>query len=179
MEKSWTTLSTEVLHENPFWMYKVDQFQTLNGSQGSYFYHENRDSVNIFAQGEDGRFVFVNEYRYLFDTESIAPAMGGIEEGETPDVAAARELREELGYEADEWILLGVTATAPAFSREKAYIFLARNLTLRGVELEGFEDIEPVFLDPLEVEEAIANGTIWDAHTVAGWHFVERYLRMH
>ncbi len=157
----------------------MDRFKTPVGNEGEYYYHENIDSANVFAQAPDGRFVMIREYRYLFDTMSITQAMGGIEEGETPEESAVRELREELGYETGELILVGTYASSPSFSKEKVYTFLARDLKLVGTSLEGHEDIEPVFMEALEIEEAIAKGEIWDSHAITGWHFIERYLRMH
>ncbi len=56
---------------------------------------------------------------------------GRIDEGESPEVAARRELLEETGYSAKELIKLRYAYSHPAISTRKSYTFLAYDLTSR------------------------------------------------
>jgi ADP-ribose pyrophosphatase len=62
-----------------------------------------------------------------------APA-GLIDEGETPEQAARRELREECGLEADGWEELGAAWSSPGFTDERIHLFLATGLRQVGGE---------------------------------------------
>ncbi len=65
------------------------------------------DYVNVLAVDEDGRYLIFRQGKYALEGESLAPVGGYIEPGEDPLAAAQRELLEETGYAAREWIHLG------------------------------------------------------------------------
>jgi 8-oxo-dGTP pyrophosphatase MutT (NUDIX family) len=76
-----------------------------------------------------------------------APA-GLIDEGETPEQAARRELREECGLEADHWEELGSAWSSPGFTDERIHLFLATGLRhVGGDDPDGV--IEERFQAPL------------------------------
>src|SRR5205823_13350526 len=56
-----------------------------------------------------------------------APA-GLIDDGETPEETARRELREECGLEADGWEVLGSAWSSPGVTNERIHLFLATGL---------------------------------------------------
>ena len=68
---------------------------------------------------------------------------GKLEPGETPAVAAARELAEECALRAEDWRELGRFWAAPAYSTELVHVFEARNLSAsHGAMLDPDEDVE-------------------------------------
>ena len=80
-------------------------------------------------------------------------------------LAAQRELREETGYTADEWIHLGVFYPAPAYSDELIHVYIARKLKKgeRDLDEDEFLDIYEVPLD--ELVDGVMNGEITDCKT--------------
>src|SRR5947208_17050747 len=66
-----------------------------------------RDYVSVFAVTRQGTFPLVRQFRPAIEEVTIELPSGHVDEGETPEQAAARELHEETGYIANELILLG------------------------------------------------------------------------
>ena len=117
----------------------------------------------------DGRVVMVRQYRHAAGRALLEIPAGTLDQpGESVEVAAARELREETGYSAAHLTLLVAFYTAPGFCTERITLFLATDLT-RG-EQSPMDDeaitIEEVALADLPV--LIARGEIADAKTLTG-----------
>lgn len=174
----WKTLKTDTIEANEHLRLLVDDFE-VDGRAGKYWYHVNAygdEAVSVFVQKDDGTFVMIREYRYLFDRMSVTHAQGSIEQGETAKEAARREAREETGFEPDQLIDLGWFASVPAFSKEKTRIFLARNVKKVGQKLDDMEQIEVVEMTADEIDRAIDDGTIWDGQAIACWYRVKTHL---
>ena len=65
------------------------------------------DYVTIVATDHEGRFLLVRQFRPVVEAETLELPGGLVEPGETPEMAARRELTEETGYEADHFEALG------------------------------------------------------------------------
>ncbi len=178
MIKKWKKISSEERDRNPHWTYRVDRFRTVDGKEGEYYYHTNNNAITVFPQLEDGRFVMLREYRYLFDRVSLGHVQGRIEPQEMPEDAAHRELAEEVGYKAKELIYLGTTMTAPAFSTETVHIYLARGLSQTEKNTDEFETTEVVVMSKDEIEAAIQSREIWDKQVISDWHLVKQHLSL-
>ena len=70
-----------------------------------------------------------------------------MDEGEPPLLAAARELREELGIEATQWSNLGQVDPFTSAIHSPATLFLARKLSLFDPKPEGTELIKILKFD--------------------------------
>ena len=176
MIKPWKKSSEKVIHKNPFWTYKMDEFETANGVRGEYYYHKNANAVDVYAEREDGKFIMLREYRHLAGRVSLSQVQGGIDDGESPEEAAHREIEEEIGYQAKTLINIGHYFTAPAFSTEEVTVFLARDLTKTQKNLDAFEDTEEIIMTSKEIDEAIQSGEIWDSNVIAPWMLVKMWL---
>jgi 8-oxo-dGTP pyrophosphatase MutT (NUDIX family) len=67
---------------------------------------------------------------------------GLVENGESPLEAAKKELRQETGYEAAEWIELGSVHPNPAIQSNSCFSFVAKGAHNVGeLELDEREDI--------------------------------------
>lgn len=174
----WKRIKTEVIEQNKHLRFLVDDFE-MDGRAGKYWYHANahgEEAVNVFVQKDNGAFVMIREYRYLFDRESVSMPQGSIESSETAEQAARREAREEAGYEGGTLIDLGWFASVPAFSKEKARTFLLIHGIHVGQKLDDMEQIEVVEMSARQIDEAIADGTIWDGQAIAAWYKVRAHL---
>jgi ADP-ribose diphosphatase len=99
------------------------------------------DSVSIVAV-DAASIVVVRQTRAGADDRTLELPAGSIEEGETPEECAARELVEECGLEAGVWRKLGEYWAAPDYSTEYVHAFEATELVDVGIgEREEGEDL--------------------------------------
>ena len=134
-----------------------------------------RGAVCILAQRPDGRFILVRQFRKAVDRTLLECVAGCMEEGEAPEVSAARETREESGYEVESLTPLGHSLPAPGYCDEIHWHFYAKLKPLAGeLRLDTDENLLPVALTAEELDAAIDDGTIDDGKTVILWDLYRR-----
>jgi len=123
-------------------------------------------AVAILPILEDGRILLVRQYRHAAGKELLEIPAGKLDiPGESPCDCAARELREETGYEATEWEELLTFYTSPGFTTETITLFRATGLTQVSSPLPGeIAGIER--LTETELRESIRDGRITDGKTI-------------
>ncbi|MBN1218729.1 MAG: NUDIX hydrolase [Anaerolineae bacterium] len=117
------------------------------------------DFVNVAVVTDSGQFLCLRQTKYSIKGVSLAPVGGYLEPGEDPLVAAQRELLEETGYVAPDWISLGIYAVDGNRGAGRAHLFLAR-AAYRVAEpnADDLEEQEVLCLSCAEVETALAAG---------------------
>ena len=123
-------------------------------------------AVCVLPVLDNGDVIMERQYRYPIDRVILEIPAGKLDAaGEDRLSAAQRELREETGYTADEWINIGDFHAAPAYSDEYITMYMARGLRRgdRHLDEDEFLDVHTVPLKEL-VEEVMA-GRISDAKT--------------
>ena len=117
------------------------------------------DFVNVVALTEGGEFICFRQTKYAVNGTSLAPPAGYMEPGEDPLAAAQRELLEETGYEAPEWISLGRYAVDGNRGAGEAHMYLALGARhVAAVNADDLEEQQLLLLGRAQVEEAITNG---------------------
>jgi ADP-ribose pyrophosphatase len=106
--------------------------------------------VAIVPVTDDGKMVFIRQFRPPVSSYVIEFPAGLNDRGEGPEAAVLRELREETGYEAGELVFLARGPLSSGSSREILTVYLAKGLTYKGIEgRDETEDIEVLEI-PLE-----------------------------
>jgi ADP-ribose pyrophosphatase len=128
------------------------------------------DYVNVAILTEDNKFLCLRQTKYGIDGTSLATVSGILEPDEAPLETAKRELLEEAGYEAKDWISFGMYTADGSRGVAKAYPFLALNAwKVKEPQLDAeLEEQELVYLDRLEAQAALLNGEF----KVFGWAMV-------
>jgi len=117
------------------------------------------DYAIVLAVTEGGEFLCFRQTKYGVEGTSLAPVGGYLEPGEDPLAAAQRELLEETGYEAPDWINLGHYGVDGNRGAGMAYLFLARYACrVTEADADDLEDQELLHLSHSEVEAALAAG---------------------
>ncbi|HSB27851.1 MAG TPA: NUDIX hydrolase [Pyrinomonadaceae bacterium] len=121
--------------------------------------------VPVFA---DDTVALVKQYRHPAVRYLLEIPAGTLDDGERPEIGAARELEEELGFVAGRLEKLSEFFVSPGFCAEKMWIYLATELTETSQRLDDDELIEVVRVSISEALEMITDGEIEDAKTIIG-----------
>lgn len=117
---------------------------------------------------ETGDIVVVRQFRPSLNKWMIELPAGTVEEGESTLQCAERELEEETGYSAKEYIALGQLTPMAGFCDEIQHLFIARHLEkTQRYQCDEDEEIEVSILSLATLEQYIIEGTITDAKTVS------------
>ena len=159
-------VSTENIFDGVVLHVRRDQVALPNGAPAVREVIRHIGAVCVIPVTEDGRVVVERQYRYPLDRVITEIPAGKLDSREEDRLSAIqRELREETGFTADEWISLGDFHPAPAYSDEYISMYMARGLHAGERDLDEDEFLD-VFTVPLKdlVEDVMA-GRISDAKT--------------
>ena len=90
---------------------------------------------------------------------------GKLEYGEDPLSCGKRELKEEIGAAAEEWVDLGKIYPTPAYDTEVIHIYLAKGLSFGEQHLDPGEFLNVERVPLLTLYEQVMAGEILDAKT--------------
>ena len=122
--------------------------------------------VAIMAEMEDGRIAFVRQHRYPLDQRLLELPAGKLEPQESPEVSAARELEEEVGFRPDSLEHVFSFYPTPGFCNELLHLYYTRRFQKTSVNPEEEEDIEVEFYTLEEAIEMAGRGEITDGKTL-------------
>lgn len=123
--------------------------------------------VGILPLDDDGNVYMVRQFRYPHKRVMLEIPAGKMEWGEDPLDTAKRELKEEIGADADEFINLYPLIPTPAYCCEVTHLYLARGLKFskQHLDIDEFLDVEKI---PLELlVKMVMDGEIIDGKTQA------------
>ena len=127
-----------------------------------------RGSAVIIPVHDDSTVVLVRQYRHPAVRFLLEAPAGTLDDGERPEVGAARELEEELGLVAGRLDKLSEFFVSPGFCEEKMWVYLATELTESKQHLDDDEILDIVRLPMTDALEMITSGEIQDAKTIIG-----------
>ena len=151
------------------------------GMEHDFYIIESRDWINVIPLTADHRVVMIRQYRHGSREVTLEIPGGLIDPGDTPEKAAARELLEETGYEAEEYVQIGVVNPNPALFNNRCYTFIARNAQkIRAPMPDQREDIEVVLMPISDMQELISKGEIDHALVITAfhWYFLQNQRRL-
>jgi len=172
---SFKVLSHKVVHHGKVFDTIVDEIEYDSGNKSVREVAKHPGGAVVLPLLDDGRIVFVYQYRYPMNQYIYELPAGKLDENENPEVCAARELEEETGYKADWLEKLTTIFTTPGFCSEKLHIFMARGLHPGKQKLEeGESDLTLKYIPMKEAFHMVETGEIMDAKTIAGLFFISR-----
>jgi len=114
----------------------------------------------------------VKQYRHGSKEITLEIPGGLVDPGDTPKKAAYRELLEETGYQAKDWLKIGVVNPNPAIFNNRCYTFMARNVQkVRDPMPDQAEDIEVVLIPLSDIPELIRKRKIDHAMVITAFYY--------
>jgi ADP-ribose pyrophosphatase len=161
-------LSSRRAYEGKIVSVRVDRVVLPDGHEASREVVEHNQAVAIVPVADDGRVLFVRQYRLPAGRVMLEVPAGSLDGDEAPEAAAQRELQEETGVRAGRMERIGGFWVAPGYCTEYIHVYLARDLT--EDRLDGDED-ERIEVESLTLDDALARidrGDIDDAKSICG-----------
>ncbi len=172
----WTILNKTVRYQNP-WMSIIEhEVIRPDNEPGIYGVVEVGSNSGIVAMNEKLEIILLDEYIFPFATTSLQIPSGQVL-GEDPLIGAKRELKEETGIIAENWISLGTFYLSGGISTQIGNLFLATGLTFEKSALEGTEDLIVTTIPLAKAVNLCVNSQIKDSVSIVGIFRAAEYLR--
>ena len=121
------------------------------------------------------QFYLVKQYRAPIDSFLLEAPAGMSEPEENPLEGAKRELSEETGFTAKEWIALSSAYSAPGFTDELLHFFIAKDLTQGPTHPDEDEFIELRSFSISQIDELIYSQKIRDIKTLLCLFYLKKF----
>lgn len=171
------TLSTETIYEGKIFKMEKVKVSLPNGKISERDIVRHNGAVAIIAMKDDGKVLFVEQFRKTIDEVLFELPAGKLEPNENPEECALRELEEETGYKAKTVTFLGKIVMTPGFSDEIIHFYYATGLSEGVKNRDEDEFINIHEFDLKEINEMINDGKIYDSKTVCGIKIFENIIR--
>lgn len=128
-EDSWMKLTTE-------------KVRTDTGKEFEYLLSYPRPFVVVVPILSEDEVLMIRHYKHGIQREIVAFPAGYMEDGESPEESAARELQEETGRTAQKLTRVATLSQNPSRCRTSFHIFLAEGLSERPADATNADDLE-------------------------------------
>jgi ADP-ribose pyrophosphatase len=160
--KPWSIVSEQRIQIVPFRKVIVRRYLLPDGRTAEMALKDEGAAVTIFAVTPSKAIILCRQYRPGPNMVLDELPARRVDPAETPLAAAQRELREETGYESEEWLLLGKPLEC-AYSTIERFAFLARNcLRSSAQQLDPLEEIEVIHKSTEELILQARSGRLTD-----------------
>jgi ADP-ribose pyrophosphatase len=165
-DMKWKILSSEYLYKETWFTIRKDVCETPDGKIiDPYYVYEFPTWVSAFAVTADNKVVMVKQYRHGIQ-DTILEVPGGCVDATDINFqeAAARELKEETGFEFSHYEYLGKVSPNPSTNNNWMHMFLASGgIRVSEQQLDHNEEIEVILMDIDEVEKLLDENKIVQA----------------
>ena len=165
-KRRWPVLSSRVIHQTEWLTLREDQIELPTGQPSTYTFVDLGECVGVLPLTTDGRLMLVRQYRHIGQDFPWELPSGGVHAGESVEAAAHRELAEETGLTAGRLEHVISFDTSPSAVRERAHVYLARDLTAGEPSPDETEFLEVRYFDREEALGLIATGEVREAMTI-------------
>ncbi|MBN1681653.1 MAG: NUDIX hydrolase [Anaerolineae bacterium] len=166
MKQAWRVLSEKLLLDRWPWLrIHTEHVRLPNGHEIPDFYRiDMPDWTQVFALADDGTVAMIEHYKHGAGMLSLELPAGYMDDGESPEETARRELSEETGLEASDWCYLGRYFIDGNRGCGASHIFLARHA--HQVSTPHLEDSEIITQRRLTLDDVRAAWLGGDIHNI-------------
>jgi len=176
---AWEIISSRYIVQDRWLTLRADDCRTADGHRISpYYVLEYPPWVNVLALTPEHDVVLIKQYRHGIRQVILEIPGGAVDERDASVAdAAQRELREETGYVAEEWLATGTLCASPDNHTNTIHCFLAFGAKrVTAPQLELSEQIEVIRMPLDEFLARAYRGELRHSHHVASLFFAVRTL---
>lgn len=160
-------ISTDLVYEAHRVKVYNQKLRTPDGTIVNYDLVKNRNGAGVLLVDNDGKLIFVKQYRTVIDDIDIEIAAGCLEYPEEPfEVCARREAEEETGYIPEKLTFVNNIIAAVGVLDERTAVFIGTDLKKGNIHTDDEEFIDLVRMDLDEAVEAVYSQKIIDSKTI-------------
>ncbi len=162
------------IHEGRIVNLREDTVELLDGRSALREVVEHAQVVAIVPLDDNGDVLLVRQYRLPAEDALLEIPAGGVDEGESIEEAAQRELREETGYRAERFQRLTGFFVSPGYCTEFIHVFLATGLSESPIAGDDDENITVERMPLARAVKLIETEEIRDGKSIIGLLLVDR-----
>jgi ADP-ribose pyrophosphatase len=159
-------LRKEILYRGPIFDVLKEDLQLPNGNITQIDIIDHCNAVTMIPVDQQGMVWFVRQYRYPVKKDLLELPAGVTKAGESPELGAQREIREEIGMSAGKLDRIGGFYLAPGYSTEYMHIYLATDLHPDPLPVDEDEFISVVKLSAKESLSLAETGQLQDSKSL-------------
>lgn len=169
-------ISSQTIASGGMLTVKRDKVRLPNGNSSQREYVVHPGAVVVVPLLANGNVLLERQFRYPLHQVFIELPAGKIDAGEDVLVTGQRELLEETGYSASEWVKLGQQHPCIGYSNEVIHMYLARGLSAGAHQRDDDEHLEVFEASLADCLNMIQSGQITDGKTIVALFFAEKFL---
>jgi len=146
----------------------VDQVILPNGRQAALEVVHHPGGAAVVALDDQQQICLLRQYRYVAGGWIWELPAGKLDPAEPPALTARRELTEEAGVVATDWVELGSMLSSPGVFAEVIHLYLARGLSAARAQLEDSEVLEVHWVSFRQACDMALSGELRDAKSAIG-----------
>lgn len=178
MTEEFKLIESNTIYRGRVFNLRQDQVQFPTGRVAKLDIIDHPSSVLIVPIDESGNILFIHQYRHATGKIILELPAGVVEEGETPENCARREIREETGMSARLVDRIGGYYLVPGYSTEYLHVYLARELHPDPLPGDEDEFIDVVRIPAAEAFVQAEAGDIHDSKTLAALILAKPHLKI-
>ncbi len=133
-------------------------------------------SVMVVPITANNEFILIREYAVGIEDYELTFPKGFLEKDEAPEIGANRELKEEIGYGAEQLQLLHTMHSSPAYMQSKMYVLLARELYAEKLVGDEPEPLEIIYWPLKNYRELLQHPEFISSHSIAALFLAKEVL---
>jgi 8-oxo-dGTP pyrophosphatase MutT (NUDIX family) len=146
----------------------VDDVMLPNGRAAALEVVHHPGGAAIVALNDLQQICLLHQYRYVAGGWIWELPAGKLEPSEPPEATARRELIEEAGVVATDWVSLGSLWSSPGVFSEVIHLYLAQGLSAARSQLEDSEVLEVHWVSFRQACDMALSGELQDAKSAIG-----------
>jgi 8-oxo-dGDP phosphatase len=167
MDLKWQVTAERTVYESPWVQVDLANVTLPNGTEIEHHIvrQPNTKSTGtvVLAHDDQQRVLMLWRHRFITDTWTWELPGGGVEVGETPKVAAAREFEEETGWKAGKLHPLTVFEPMNGWSDYVTFAFVTQSPQWIGEPADRNESSDIAWLTLDEIRTLMRKGDVSDA----------------
>ena len=172
------TLGVERVFEGRALTIDIASIELPNGRRSTREIVRHRGAAVILGERPDGKWVLIYQYRRAVEETLLEVVAGCLEEGESVEEGARREMEEESGYQVLSIEKFGEILPCPGYSEERLHLFYAKLPQKPQEQNPDFdENLVVIIMTADEIYDAIDSGKMIDAKSITAWLLWQRKNR--